>query len=559
MRLAKLSDLFSVLNPNLFVASIAISVFTGLFYAFLVPFITYVIGLDIQIDQGILVENKALFDSPTETLAKFYLAVCISIILLRTIANVITEFIGSFAIMKFRMSVYQKILDLSLLDIQLVGQSRLVTLLNQDVQAITQGAMSLPLVWISTCTVLGVMGYLVYLDIRVFAFVLLTILIGGATYYLPVILATRYFARARAHMDTIQEGARAIIFGASELKLDNQKALEFFEEELATPEKKAMRENVKGISIFVLGSNYGEILAFLVIGIVIFHLPYVYDLSQLQLVGIGMSILYLSGPLAVILNSFGAISSGKVALKKVNQVYDELTPELAHKNGQLENQWQEIYVRNLQFEYPGKGQGFGIDISELVFQRGEISYIIGGNGSGKSTLSRCLTLHFQPQSGHIAFGKNVITADNIYHARHQVSAIYSNFFLFNGLYAKARAANSKQLKYYLDYLQLTDKLQISEHKFSSTALSDGQRKRVALLCALLEDRDIYVFDEWAADQDPMFKEMFYKKVLPELKDKNKVVIVITHDDRYFDCADQLITMESGKVRSIERLETSQVA
>ncbi|MEJ6472779.1 cyclic peptide export ABC transporter [Pseudoalteromonas piscicida] len=559
MRFTKLSSLFAIVNPNLFVVSIVMSVFAGLCYAMLVPFITYIVGLETNVSDGLDVQNYSFFDSPVATLAKFYLCACIAIILLRTAANVLTEYIGSLAVMKLRMSIYRKVLDLSLLDLQKVGQSRLITLLNQDIFTVTKGAMALPLVWVSAISVLGVMGYLVYLDVRVFSFVLATLLIGGATYHLPIIFATRYFMRARTHLDVIQEGTRGIIFGASELKLDKRKAEEFFNEELAIPEKNAMRDSVKGLSIFVLGGNYGEMLVFLVIGIIIFHLPYVYELSQLQLIGIVMAILYLSGPVSIILNSLETISAGGVALRKVNQVYDELSLEVIEGDEDITTQWREVRVTNLKFNYPGNQLGFGIDVRQLTFKRGEVSYIVGGNGSGKSTLSHCLTLHYLPQEGCISFDDQVITARNLISARHQVSAIYSNFFLFRGLYAKARDANPELIQQYLEYLHLSQKVHVKDGRFSTTSLSDGQRKRLALLCLLLEDRDICVFDEWAADQDPIFKDLFYNKILKDLKSKNKVVIVITHDDRYFDRADQLITMESGQVRAIERPNKSEVA
>jgi putative ATP-binding cassette transporter len=67
-----------------------------------------------------------------------------------------------------------------------------------------------------------------------------------------------------------------------------------------------------------------------------------------------------------------------------------------------------------------------------------------------------------------------------------------------------------------------------------------------LLTAYLEDRPIYLFDEWAADQDPQYKSVFYTELLPELKAKGKGVIVITHDDRYFHLADRVFKLEYGK-------------
>jgi putative ATP-binding cassette transporter len=84
---------------------------------------------------------------------------------------------------------------------------------------------------------------------------------------------------------------------------------------------------------------------------------------------------------------------------------------------------------------------------------------------------------------------------------------------------------------------------------STVDLSQGQRKRLALMTAYLEDRPIYLFDEWAADQDPVFKEVFYLALLPELKARGKTVIVISHDDHYFHVADRILKLDYGKIES----------
>src|SRR6185369_4993504 len=100
---------------------------------------------------------------------------------------------------------------------------------------------------------------------------------------------------------------------------------------------------------------------------------------------------------------------------------------------------------------------------------------------------------------------------------------------------------------YLKQLQLTQKVEVKDGVLSTTKLSQGQRKRLALLTAYLEDRPIYLFDEWAADQDPLFKQVFYYELLPELKARAKTVLVISHDDRFYEVGDRIIKLESGKI------------
>ena len=99
--------------------------------------------------------------------------------------------------------------------------------------------------------------------------------------------------------------------------------------------------------------------------------------------------------------------------------------------------------------------------------------------------------------------------------------------------------------------KLEKKVQIKNHKFTTKNLSEGQKKRLALIISILENKEIYLFDEWAANQDPLFKEIFYKEILPMLKEMGKSQIVITHDDRYFDLADRVIKLRDGKITEMQ--------
>ena len=67
-----------------------------------------------------------------------------------------------------------------------------------------------------------------------------------------------------------------------------------------------------------------------------------------------------------------------------------------------------------------------------------------------------------------------------------------------------------------------------------------------MIIALLEDRPFYIFDEWAADQDPLFRKKFYEIIVPKLKKDNKIIFLISHDDMYFYLADRHIKLDTGK-------------
>jgi putative ATP-binding cassette transporter len=174
-------------------------------------------------------------------------------------------------------------------------------------------------------------------------------------------------------------------------------------------------------------------------------------------------------------------------------------------------------------------------------------FIVGGNGSGKSTLAKLITGLYIPEAGEIRLDEELITEQNREWYRQHFSVVFSDFYLFDELWGLENSGLDSKVQEYLKVLQLDHKVKVTNGKFSTTALSQGQRKRLALLTAYLENRPIYLFDEWAADQDPAFKKIFYTELLTKLRDQGKTVLVISHDDRYFHLADRIVKLEYGKV------------
>jgi putative ATP-binding cassette transporter len=254
--------------------------------------------------------------------------------------------------------------------------------------------------------------------------------------------------------------------------------------------------------------------------------------------------------------------TAKVAAKKLDVLLNEMSTESSGEVTEMTGV-QCINVKDLEYVYSTMESGLGFQLGpiDLTINRGEVTFLFGGNGSGKTTLAKLLSLHYFADKGHIYFDNETVNANNRNGCRQNISAIYSDFYLFPKLYGLSDAELDIRAAENLKKLGLEGKVSIKNGIFSTTNLSDGQKKRLALLVSFLEDRSIYIFDEWAADQDPEFKEIFYYNILPELKEKNKIVIVVTHDDRYFHLADKLVKLESGKVlkeetyKKIKRVET----
>jgi len=201
------------------------------------------------------------------------------------------------------------------------------------------------------------------------------------------------------------------------------------------------------------------------------------------------------------------------------------------------------------FGYGGDADnpGFVLGPVDFTLHRGEIVFLVGGNGSGKSTFVKVLTGLYAPTMGTLRVdGQPVSDKNRDWYCQH-FSAVFSDFYLFDSLLGLDAPDLDDRARRHLVRLELEHKVRMSGGVFSTTALSQGQRKRLALLVAFMEDRPIYVFDEWAADQDVHYREIFYRELLPELRARGKTVVVISHDDRYYDLGDRVVKLDYGKI------------
>jgi putative ATP-binding cassette transporter len=207
-----------------------------------------------------------------------------------------------------------------------------------------------------------------------------------------------------------------------------------------------------------------------------------------------------------------------------------------------------IGMRNVRFSFPSPeaGQGFSLGPATFELNAGEITFITGENGGGKTTLMKLLLGLYTPNSGNILLNGSPVTTDQADDYRQSFATIFSDYFLFDELRLPA-GVQPEQVISYLERLEIAHKVTMKDGRFTTTDLSTGQRKRLALMHAWVEGRPFLVFDEWAADQDPAFRRVFYTEILPDLRRQGRTVIAISHDDRYFYIADKIITLHDGQV------------
>jgi len=437
-------------------------------------------------------------------------------------------------------------------ELEKMGSSKLLVAITTDVTRIIIGATVVPNVLVNLVTIAGMLGYLFLLSADVFWFTVGAIVFGVVTYQIPMYIGSRYFQKGRSKMDMLQESIRGLIHGTKELKLSKTKRDRYFNEVLLANEYDVLNNSKTANTIVSAAANYGDLLSFFVIGVVAYIFVSYHAISTEALVGAIMSLLYVTGPVANILFSMVPLSNAKISYRNMRQVFDALSKEPANEEIQTLPEWDSIRFSNVTYRYDDSDNSFVLGPVDLEFAKGEITFIVGGNGSGKSTLCKLMALHYSPTAGEIHFGNVKIEPQSLNSGRQYISAIFSDYYLFDRLLGGLSEVDENLVNRYLTKLEIQRKVSVKDGKFSTLALSDGQKKRLALVVAFLEDRDIYLFDEWAADQDPVFKQFFYRNIVPELKARNKAVVVISHDDRYFDVADQVLFMEEGKLIRTER-------
>jgi putative ATP-binding cassette transporter len=554
----KLFEAFARKAPNKVFLSILLGALAGISYALLIPLVLSALAVDKQGLQAAVPETVTIagWEVSNYRFAALFLLTCLFILAARSISQVVLSRVSMEVTSELRIRMYERIAGAPLPALESIGSAKLLAALTTDVPRVVMGARLLPDLLTNSITLVGMLSYLWYLNSDVFAFVMGAIIFGGITYQLPMLLGRRYLAKSRMHIDELQESIRGLIYGAKELKLDSRKRAAYFREILLASETSVVEADKTGHTIIRAAMNYGDLLSFFVIGAVCFVFVNYHSISNEQLVGVIMALLYVTGPMSILLNFVPQLAVARVSLNKVNELFRLIPDEIATVDPGPAPAWSSLRFEQVGYEYPSShGEpGFTVGPVDLELNRGEVTFIVGGNGSGKSTLSKLITQHYAPSFGEIWFGAERVTPENLNAFRDDIAAVYSDYYLFDRVLGGNRL--QQQVDELLRDFAIDHKVRYADGRFSSLQLSDGQKRRLALVVAFVDDKQLYLFDEPAADQDPSFKQVFYRRVLPQLRAQNKAVVVITHDDRYFDLADRLVVMDEGRIQKIEDRRTA---
>ena len=524
-------------SRSLIVLAIAGSLLAGVGYTMLIALIKSAVS------------NESLAQSK---LIWMFVAFCIAIPVCGFASQLVLLYLTSKAAYELRVQLSRQILSAPLRQLEQLGSHRLLATISQDIGNVIELVTVLPQILTQLAMMFGCLFYLGWLSWKLLLIMLGYMAIGLLTHQLPLLKAFRYFRLLREQWDDMYKAFQGVIVGTKELKLNRGRRDAFLSEELEPAAFGLQNYGMKGNAIAMAVSNWGQILFFIFIGLLLFVTPFLLNVESQVLVGYTLAVLFMITPLTMILNQIPAMERAYLSAERIEELGLSLKatkPENLASTPNVVTSWQRLDLVDVTHSYRQDGGSVDFELGpiNLTLYPGELIFLIGGNGSGKTTLVKLLMGLYEPESGEIRVDDKPVTMNERDDYRQKFSVVFYDFYLFERLFGFNGNDVDAQSQKYLDRLQLSHKVEVKNGHLSTVDLSQGQRKRVALLNAYLEDRPIYIFDEWAADQDPQFKRIFYYELVPELKSRGKTVIVISHDDRYYGLADRLIKLESGKI------------
>ncbi|MHA6494644.1 multidrug ABC transporter permease/ATP-binding protein [Pseudomonas borbori] len=457
--------------------------------------------------------------------------------------------LGHRFVYRMRRNLVKRVLDTDIERLEQIGGARILASLSSDIRNITIAFVYLPELVYGLILSLAAFAYLAWLSPSLFGVTLAWLGFTLSVGWLFIGRVNHHIRLLREAEDRLYQDYQAVIDGRKELALNRDRARLLFNEEFDT-DARTYRDNVTRADIFNgLAGNWANCMVLGTIGLVFFCANGLGWAAAPVAATFALTVLFLRAPMVASVAAIPSLLAARVALGKLEAL------ELAEQREDFDYvqqpaDWQTLRLDGVSYRYPGEAGELGFDVGpvNLTLKRGELVFVVGGNGSGKSTLARLLTGLHRPDSGSIRLDERALHDHEWPAYRQLFASVFTDFHLFARLLGPAGTDVDDGLTLgWLERLHMTHKARFADGRLLDTRFSQGQRKRLALLLAMLEDRDILVLDEWAADQDPLFRRLFYRELLPQLKAAGKTVVAITHDDHYFDQADRLLKMDGGQL------------
>lgn len=471
----------------------------------------------------------------------------------RFVADYLISMIGRTFIAGIKIELTEGLINTKLPTIEKIGLSHLTTAFILDISKIGAAVSGILVALSNTFMAAACLLYLFYLSWAASIFVTISIPVGVALYYVLSQRGGRNIFKTIQHVELLNNLFASIVQGISQVKL-----IRAARERVRADSYKEVADIDASFSVgyrwFSLSERAIQLLSYTILGATAFFI--MSQSPQAAILQYCIVLIYLFGPLLSIVQILPSVVEADVALARVKNIAQPLSQASRPADGTPRQQPEldgsfELSFENVSYLYESETStsqsNFAINGMSFKVRSGEIVFIVGGNGSGKTTTAKLLTGLYMPNSGEVRLNGVVIQNDNLPWYSEHFCATFQDHFLFEWMIPARAAHDPSKADEWLRRLDLVDRFDLSKITNETLAqLSVGERRRVALLISILNDRPVYVFDEWAADQQPEMRTYFYEVVIEELRASGKLVVVITHDDRYFGIADKVMRLERGK-------------
>lgn len=455
------------------------------------------------------------------------------------------------SIREMRVTMTDKIRKSELLFLENTGRGDIYARLTQDASTISQ---SVPLIfngYQSAVVILASLVYMATISLIAAGMTLVFLAFGAWIYTFRQNQALQAFVKALAKEGEFFDSLGHLIDGFKEIKLNHAKNDGVFKR-IGDVSRQTEKLMVEVAYTYVNHLVLSQTVVFLILAALVFILP-VMDFTKPETVlKLTAAVLFMVSPLEVVLMAWHYQLKTEAAMNSIADMEKRLGESADTEDRSVMVDpvrfagFSRLRLENVVFRYPDSESSFQIGPLGLDIQAGSRTFIVGGNGCGKSTLLKLLTGLYPPQGGKLFVDDLAVGPGTVGSYRELFACVFSDFHLFDRLYG-LKDIDPEEVQRLIEWMGLADKTSYKDGRFTDLDLSTGQRKRLALIVALLEDKPVYVFDEWAADQDAEFRLRFYEEILPELVARGKTVIAVTHDDRWYHCCDHLLKLDYGKL------------
>lgn len=453
-----------------------------------------------------------------------------------------------------RMRIMRSIRTTNLMVFEKMNRGRIYSVLSTDTLTLSISSGAIINASSSACMLLFVVVNIGFLSVYALGITLVFITSAVLIYIRKSQTVNAELAAAGRLENDFFENLNGLLYGYKELKLSRPKNTDFFNADLwnvitstATLRTKTGRTMNQSV---LIGQTF---LLFAIAG-VLFLLPNIKPDDVSVVVPVVAIVLFAAGPIGDVVVAIPALARACSSIDNIYNLEKDLKQSqndveiFAEQQPLHEEPFESLSCKGLSFSYPptpGNGaDSFRLPPFDFSVKAGEIVFVVGGNGSGKSTFLKLLTALYQPVTGQIEWNGRAVTADRLASYRNLFTPIFTDFHIFKRILGVPNLDEEK-VRELIARMDLVGKTDVENKRLTHTDLSTGQKKRLALILAKLDDRPVYIFDEWAADQDPIFRRFFYTTLLPEIKAAGHAVIAVTHDDSYFTYADRVLKMEYG--------------